>query len=679
MATAKLYEPIDRRPSSPRNAFDIGYSTLFTSPAGMLLPAYVEDVKEGDTIKLSLSSVTRTRPVNTAAFMSFDEKVDFWFVPYRLLWSDYKNWRLSQAIRRDSYANLNIGRVETVPYTTWASIGSFVLNLNNYGYTGYFTDPSCSFFLRQMDLLNYGIPPIGDLLLFATDDTFGIYTTSDSSSEARPPQGSTASDVDVLASVGTRPGLGSGTGATGNVRPPVNSNTSFARLLSEEYALYDSYLGSPLNYFRLAAYQCIYMASYRNEEYEKLDPSYYNVDNLFYSGSSNTSDAVGGAPSNPEVGKSYINRLTAVIDDAPSNVICLSKLFTPRFKNWRKDVFTGVRPTNLMSVNGMEIPSDIPGLGAFGDSFKADGNVTSDGSPVTSEGQYNDSDVYYDYLEKANAYFPYLNLQNTNYTLLASNIRLLLAQDKFARRSLYADKDFSSQMKAIFGADVPEPDVPRYLGTHSSNVQINEIVATSAGEASFGDDSSTSVLGEMAGKGYQSSNGFVFEETFKEDGIVMGIHYLMPRNNYNSYRINKFNTKLSRWDYYYPDFDGLGFSPVLARELSIAQHDVVAPAAPHPTNILGYSPRYYEYKERQNEVHGVFMSGQTESNWTLTNNKEYVDSGSNPNLFKIFPNVTDPIFTMAYDGSQSTDPFMCYYNYEVTRVSNMEILGIPNL
>ena len=62
---------------SPRNGFDMSYHSYFTSPTGMLLPAFVQDVTPGDFLKLDVSNFTRTLPVNTAAFARIKEKMDF--------------------------------------------------------------------------------------------------------------------------------------------------------------------------------------------------------------------------------------------------------------------------------------------------------------------------------------------------------------------------------------------------------------------------------------------------------------------------------------------------------------------------------------------------------------------------------------------------------------------------
>ena len=37
---------------SPRNGFDMSYHSYFTSPTGMLLPAYVQDITPGDFFEI---------------------------------------------------------------------------------------------------------------------------------------------------------------------------------------------------------------------------------------------------------------------------------------------------------------------------------------------------------------------------------------------------------------------------------------------------------------------------------------------------------------------------------------------------------------------------------------------------------------------------------------------------
>ena len=50
MARSNLFNREVRASKSPRNAFDLGYSSRFSTPVGLLLPAYVQEVKAGDKI-----------------------------------------------------------------------------------------------------------------------------------------------------------------------------------------------------------------------------------------------------------------------------------------------------------------------------------------------------------------------------------------------------------------------------------------------------------------------------------------------------------------------------------------------------------------------------------------------------------------------------------------------------
>ena len=615
MAKADIYNINPKGDKGPRNAFDLSHSSLFTSPCGELLPCYAEEVKAGDKLKLAVHNITRTRSVNTAAFMSFDEKIDFWFVPYDLIWSSYEQWRLSQTVRRSTLDLNNVGLQDLLPHTTWGSIGDYFVASHTPTTKTNPGVPTNASALRLLDMLGYGLLPFSNV-------TMNI---------------SSGDDTDL---------------------------TLGKKIQSYYQSLASS--GLKMNYFRLAAFQCIYMSSYRNEEYELLDPSYYNCDSLFI-GNGNT------YPGPINVAVPNLSTPTYLLVETTTPTLSLEKLFTPRYKNWRKDLFTSLKPTSGFSANG---PASNP-TGMHGSDFSWPNNS---GSKLLPQSYYNTFSNVYQALAGDG------HVTDDGYVTIAAglyahNIRLLMSQDKFSRLMIYADKNYSSQMRAIFGVDVKEPNVPRYLGSFANSVDINEVVATAAG--SDGDSTEagqSSVLGQLAGKGYGNRSDRVFEESFGKDGIVMGIHYIMPKNNYDAYRLNRFNTKVSRWDYYYPQFDGLGLQPVFAyeRNLTTSISDNGGTVVGSPTTLLGYAARFSEYKCRQSETHGCFASMQPDNNWTLSNNVFGILSAGSFANYKILPNITDRIFDMQYDGSQSTDPFLCYMNFQVTKVSNMEILGVPS-
>lgn len=117
---SKLFGNFDVNNKPHRSGFDLSRRNLFSAKVGELLPVFCENVLPGDHWKLSASSFTRTQPVESAAFTRIFEYVDFFFVPYRLLWrnahasftqmSDAKNVALSPT----STQNIN----DKVPYVS---------------------------------------------------------------------------------------------------------------------------------------------------------------------------------------------------------------------------------------------------------------------------------------------------------------------------------------------------------------------------------------------------------------------------------------------------------------------------------------------------------------------------------------------------------------------------------
>ena len=90
MANSKtLCTQPDVKNNPHRSGFDLSKRKLFTAKVGELLPVYCRSVIPGDHFKFSAQSFTRTQPVQTSAFTRIQEYVDFFFVPYRILWRNF--------------------------------------------------------------------------------------------------------------------------------------------------------------------------------------------------------------------------------------------------------------------------------------------------------------------------------------------------------------------------------------------------------------------------------------------------------------------------------------------------------------------------------------------------------------------------------------------------------------
>lgn len=82
----------------PRNAFPLGNDELFTCPLGQLLPVTFREVYPNEHVEITPQLYARTMPLNSAAFVKIKQNVEFFFVPYRLLWS-----RAPQFFSRSDY------------------------------------------------------------------------------------------------------------------------------------------------------------------------------------------------------------------------------------------------------------------------------------------------------------------------------------------------------------------------------------------------------------------------------------------------------------------------------------------------------------------------------------------------------------------------------------------------
>ena len=87
---ANIMQQLQLKNKPTRSGFDLGRSVKFTAKTGEATPVGpVKIVFPGSTHKLGLKSFTRTVSVNTAAFARLREYYDFYFVPFEVLWNKF--------------------------------------------------------------------------------------------------------------------------------------------------------------------------------------------------------------------------------------------------------------------------------------------------------------------------------------------------------------------------------------------------------------------------------------------------------------------------------------------------------------------------------------------------------------------------------------------------------------
>ena len=145
------------RPSKanrPRNAFDLSQRHLFTAPAGALLPVLSLDLMPHDHIEINASDFMRTLPMNSAAFVSMRGVYEFFFVPYKQLWSAFDQFITGMSDYKTSYMYPFKNKVvENAPSFGIQDFLKFISTKTDKDIHGF---PKKNGVYRMLDLLGYG-------------------------------------------------------------------------------------------------------------------------------------------------------------------------------------------------------------------------------------------------------------------------------------------------------------------------------------------------------------------------------------------------------------------------------------------------------------------------------------------------------------------------------------------
>ena len=388
------------------------------------------------------------------------------------------------------------------------------------------------------------------------------------------------------------------------------------------------------NLFRLLAYQKIYYDFYRNPMYELNNPAAYNVDDNFDTSISEPDFSDYNSP--------------------------LNARFALRYRNWKKDYFNCVSPY----FQGADWLSTPYGVGLLGKDLPGNSLLPFTSSDISSGNaqsyMYSDATSY----------------RQSSFSI--ANLRSAYALDKLYRLSIAAgDGDYGSQIRAHYGFNVPYDNCKsQFLGGISEPISISEVITTAT--------TSEAPTGDISGKGLSANSGqrIVFDS--KEHGVIMGIFSVVPEADYNACGIDNFNLKIRREDYYQPEFADLGLSPLSLYEYSYCEPSHIT----NDNNVLGYVPRYIEYKTRVDYVHGEFESFSETSSpvsgslsaWTAPRQTQLNSTFKATNaFFKIRPNIWNNISNVAYKGSESEDIFIVDFRANVQAVRPMSVSGLPSL
>lgn len=398
-----------------------------------------------------------------------------------------------------------------------------------------------------------------------------------------------------------------------------------------------------LNPFPLAAYQKVYMDFFRNSQWESPSPFAYNFDYL--NGSSM---------------KVPLPQSVSGMEDFYNN-----GLLTLRYTNYNKDYFLGRLPEKQFGSEALATPL-TDGINTFGSL-----SVYTQESPSSSLGSLvgKIKSVHGENLGP---------VKDNNVPVGIGALALRQAEflQKWKEITQSGGTDYVSQIQKHFGVKPNNEMAHRstYIGGFDNKFGIDEVVNSNL--------SSSSYETTLAGKGVNAGHG-TLDFDVKEHGIIIGVYHMSLLPEYTTQMTDKFITKTMPIDYVIPEMDNIGMQAVHAREFAGYLTPFTDKTSDKMNSVIGYVPRYAEYKTHVDKVGGVFAS--TLSNWVTPLNKisavdiqhgntDFVDDTF---FYKVDSAILNNVLAVNVDSTVDTDQFLINCGFDVKAVRNISRDGLP--
>lgn len=601
-----------------RSGFDIGRKNAFTAKVGELLPVYWDISMPGDKYKFNVEYFTRTQPVETSAYTRLREYFDFYAVPLRLLWKSAPSvltqmQDINQIQALSLTQNLSLGTY--LPSLTINQLHNALLYMN-----GDSRNPGASAALKNM---------------------FG-FSRSDLSYKL-------LSYLGYGNIVGEAPSSGNRWWSTSLQNSGASSNYTQA-YIQNNY----------VNVFPILAYQKIYQDFFRWSQWEKANPSSYNVD--YFTGVSSS--------------------LVPALPSSSSNYWKSDTMFDLKYCNWNKDMLMGVLPNSQFGDVA------VVDVDQFGSSNVLLGNGTNLNSKLLIASPVSSSTAPVPFfatdassshtLPAGSSLFLELDSLKSQFTVLA--LRQAEALQRWKEISQSGDSDYREQIRKHFGVNLPQAlsNMCTYIGGISRNLDISEVVNNN-----LASEDTTAVI---AGKGVGAGNGS-FTYTTNEHCVVMCIYHAVPLLDYTITGQDGQLLVTDAESLPIPEFDNIGMEVLPMTQILNSPKASIA-------NLFnaGYNPRYFNWKTKLDVINGAFtttlkswVSPVTESLLSGWFGFGYNEGDVNPStkvilnykFFKVSPSVLDPIFGVAADSTWDTDQLLVnsYIGCYVAR--NLSRDGVP--
>ena len=246
-------------------------------------------------------------------------------------------------------------------------------------------------------------------------------------------------------------------------------------------------------------------------------------------------------------------------------------------------------------------------------------------------------------------------------------IRLAFQTQRLLERDARGGTRYTELILSHFGVRSPDMRLqrPEYIGGGSTPIVINGVAQTSA----TGLTGSTTPAGNLAAVAAGVTRGdHSFNVAATEHGYIIGLVNVRGELTYQQ-GIRRHWSRLTRYDFYYPVFAGLGEQAVLNKEI-YAAGDVA------DNDVFGYQERWGEMRHHPSMITGLFRSttAGTIDLWHLSQRFT-----SLPTLNSTFIEENPPIDRVIAVPSSTGKQFLFDSLFDVTAVRPLPAYGVPGM
>ncbi len=544
-----------------RSKFNLSHYHLLTADMGNLIPIGVIDCLPGDTFNMSTKSFIRVAPMLAPVMHPIRVRIHHWFVPYRLLWSDFPDFITGG---RDGLAKPAMPKI-TIPKPADGQEKSLLNTLHDYmglPIDSLVDDLSVSALpYRAYNLIYnnfYRDEDLQDELPISYD------SGADTLTNTQMQRVSWSKDYFTTARPWTQKGAEIGV-------PVFSSSSELKRYEVYQFELvYFDPNGSP----RTLSENFCYAGSINTG----FNSNWYKASNL-----SNFVDWINHGNNKERVGALLIPNKDTGSFLEPNQTFNTSTCIASISRYWSDSgcVNIGIR---YMGMEYKETTANIQN--EYAAVFGSFPSVSACDTGGDSGAGFTISGLKYVFTitmgTSTTGQSGFMNLNDLR--LAASLQRFQEARAKWGSRYI--------EYLQYYGINPSDKrlQLPEYLGGGKSTIQISEVLQTSPDQDSY--------VGDMYGHGVSSMKSNRFRYFCEEHGVILSLMSILPDNMYQQ-GIDRFWLKDTKEELYIRELSNIGMQSIYRGEIYPSSKETIK-------EPFGYQDRYNEYRHMQSKIHGDF-------------------------------------------------------------------------